>query len=88
MKTQDLIKELYQVPKGFKVNYTYVKKGSCLGESNYFPEGELIPHEEIAWAWAALIAKASKEYVHIYVVDHTNSPVKDYKGRIIENRDK
>ena len=74
---------------GFMVSFERAGDGFLRGD--YFPDkhaGEpLIPTEEEAWEIARKFA--SKTYgrcVHIYVVDSTFSPVKDYKDKYIVNR--
>lgn len=84
MTRHELMDLIHGVPKGFRVSFE-IKEGSIL-RSECFPSDGLIPHEEIAWHWAKIIADAAPgKLVNIYVVDYNHIPVPGYESRKIEN---
>ena len=85
MTIQELLGLKYKIPLGFKVVFEW-KEGRIL-RSDSFPENDLIPLEEIAWAYAKEIAKMGKgKIINIRVVDDKFMPVKGYEKKEIENR--
>lgn len=85
MNIEEASNLINKVPKGFRVRYGKIK--SCFLGYGQFPEDSLIPHEELAWTWAKLIADAAKgEIVDLYVIDDRGRPVDGYEKRKIVNR--
>lgn len=89
MKMDEAMKIIDGEPQGFMVSLEW-KRGGML-HSDYFPDkhaGEqLIETEKEAWLLASEFAKKTRgKAVNLYVVDHTFSPVKNYRDKYIENR--
>lgn len=89
MKMQDAMKIIIDHESGFMVNFEKISndgEGSIM-KSDYFPDRHadenLIKTEEEAWELARRFADAvnPKEYVNIYVIDQTFSPVKGYTNK-------
>lgn len=86
MKMQDAMDIIKDHESGFMVHFEQVSKGGEGGimRGDYFPDnGELIKTEELAWELAKRFAAAvnPKEYINIYVIDQTFSPVSGYDDK-------
>ena len=90
MKTSKALKIMKMLPKskkGFMVSFEKAE-GNIL-RSDHFPDkhaGEvLISTEKEAWSLAERFTKHTDEnYVNIYVIDETFSPVKDYDSKMLK----
>lgn len=80
-----LIRRNEEAEPGFMVRFEKIENGIL--EIDHFPDkhdGEdLIETTGKAWNLAARFAKASKDYVNIYVVDSSFAPVPEFNEQML-----
>jgi len=84
MNMKEALRIIYKEPKGFRVHFEWKNGREFI--SDWFPDNGWIEHEEIAWAWAKLLAEAAlRRIVNVYVIDYNHVPVMGYEERKIKN---